>query len=40
MLNTVILKFDRFEDSENTIFHNSSWKRLVVRFVLIKLRAA
>ena len=39
-LNTAILDFERFEVSKNRIFHNSSRRPKIVRFVLITVRAA
>ena len=39
-LNTAILDFDRFEVSKNPIFHNTSRRPHVVRFVLVTLKAA
>ena len=38
-LHTANLDFDRFEVSENPIFRNSSWRRQMVRFLLVTLRA-
>ena len=37
---TAILDLDRLEVSRNPIFHNSSRRPQMVRFVLVKLRAA
>ena len=39
-LNTAILHFDRFKVSKNPIFHNSSQRPQIVRFVLVTLTAA
>ena len=39
-LNTAILDFDRFQLRKNQIFHNSSRKPQMVRFVLVTLRDA
>ena len=39
-LNTTILDFNRFEVSKNPIFHKSSRRPQLVRFVLVTLRAA
>ena len=39
-LNTPILDFDRFEVRKNPIFHNSSRRPQMVRFVLVTLAAA
>ena len=39
-LNTAILDFDPLEVTKNPIFHNSSRKPLVVRFLLLMLREA
>ena len=39
MLNRAILEFDRFEVSKNPIFHNSSRRVQMVRFVLVSLKA-
>ena len=36
-LNTTILDFGRFEVRKNSIFHNSSGKPQMVRFVLVTL---
>ena len=38
-LNTAIVDFDRFEVSKHLIFHNSSPRPQMVRFVLVTLRA-
>ena len=39
-LNTAILDFDQFEVTKNPIFHNSSRRSEMMRFVLVTLRAA
>ena len=39
-LNMAILDFDRFEVSKNPIFHNSSRRPEMVRFILVTLKVA
>ena len=39
-LNTAILDFGLFEVSKNPIFHNSSRRHQIMRFVLVTLREA